>query len=87
MRPDFELLTRSWLRSLRARNLSPATVELYGSTAGQLAAFAAERDVDPLERETIEEYLADLSARRKPATVSARFRALQQFTRWLSEED
>lgn len=47
MAPDFELLTRSLARSLRAATFRPKSVELYAGTAGRLAAVAAERDRPP----------------------------------------
>lgn len=81
---DLDTLARSWQRSLRARNLSPKTISGYMESVGQLAAFADGRD--PLARSTIEEFLADLAARRSPATVSVRYRSLQQLTKWLAAE-
>jgi site-specific recombinase XerD len=42
--------------------------------------------VASLTREHVEMFMADLLARRKPATASNRYRALQAFFRWLVEE-
>lgn len=86
-RLDTDVLLASWTRAMRARNLSHKTISGYVESAGQLTAFAAEREADPLARRTIEEFLAHLSATRAPATVSVRYRALQQWTRWLTDED
>lgn len=72
---------------MRARNLSHETISGHVESAGQLTAYAAEREADPLDRRTIEEFLAHLSDPGAPATVSVRYRALQQWTRWLAEED
>jgi len=86
-RLDTDVLLASWTRAMRARNLSHKTISGYVESAGQLTAFADERDADPLARRTIEEFLAHLSDTRAPATVSVRYRALQQWTRWLTDED
>jgi hypothetical protein len=86
-RLDTDVLLASWTRAMRARNLSHKTISGYVESAGQLTAFAAERGADPLDRRTIEEFLAHLSNTRAPATVSVRYRALQQWTRWLADED
>lgn len=83
----FEALLTSWTRSLRARNLAQKTITSYTASARQLAAFAAERGLDPFSRRAVEEYLADQAARCKPATVSFRYRALQQWFGWLTDED
>ncbi|CAN5836692.1 site-specific tyrosine recombinase XerD [soil metagenome] len=72
---------------MRARNLSHKTISGYVESARQLIKFATERDADPLARRTIEEFLAWLSDTRAPATVSVRYRALQQLCRWLADED
>lgn len=86
-RLDTDVLLASWKRSMRARNLSHKTISGYVESAEQLVKFAAERDADPLARRTIEEFLARLSDTRAPATVSVRYRALQQWCRWLADED
>jgi len=85
--PDVEALITSWTRSMRARNLSHKTISGYVESARQLIAHAADHgDRDPLTRRALEEWLADLADTRAPATVSVRYRAVQQFTRWLHEE-
>lgn len=43
--------------------------------------------LDPFSRQTIEAFLADLADRVKPATVAFRYRSLQQFFKWLVDED
>lgn len=82
-----EALVRSWVRSMRARNLTETTITHYTSSVDQLLDHARLRGHDPLTRVAIEEYLGTLARERKPATVSFRYRALQQFTKWLAEED
>jgi hypothetical protein len=86
-RLDTDVQLASWTRAMRARNLSHKTISGYVESAGQLTAFADERGADPLCRRTIEESLAHLFDTRAPATVSVRYRELQQWTRWLADED
>ncbi|WP_370325317.1 tyrosine-type recombinase/integrase [Euzebya sp.] len=86
-RSQIEALSRSFSRWLRAANRSERTVETYVSSVAQLVDFAEDRDLDPLARETVTEYLADLADRRKPATVAFRYRSLQQFFKWLEAEE
>ena len=81
---------RSFVRHLRAENKSPGTITTYLKALRQLAAFVAARglpdDVTAIGREQIEEFVADLLSRLRPATASNRYRSLQQFFRWLAEE-
>ncbi len=86
-RTQIEALSRSFSRWLRAANRSERTVETYLSSVVQLVEFAEDRGLDPLARDTITEYLADLADRRKPATVAFRYRSLQQFFKWLEAEE
>lgn len=81
---DLADLVESWERSLRARNFAPATLATYTASTTALARFL---DGATLSRSGLEHFLADLSARTAPATVSVRFRALQQFCAWLAAED
>jgi site-specific recombinase XerD len=78
-------------RHLRAENKSPSTVETYGKAIGQFAAFAAAQgmpvNVAAIRREHVETFLVDLQERgMRPATVSQRYRSLQQFFKWLGDE-
>jgi site-specific recombinase XerD len=80
----------SFGRHLRAENKAPSTVVTYAKAVEQLAAFLAVEGmptrVAAVRREHIEAFLVDLQARMKPATVSQRYRSLQQFWKWLREE-
>lgn len=76
---------------MRARNLSPKTIRTYADSAMQLLHHAREQDGDDvdllaLDRAQVQEFLGHLAANWKPATVSVRFRALQQLFKWLEEE-
>jgi integrase/recombinase XerC len=86
-----EALQASWVRSLRARNLAPRTLDTYGEAATQLVVhLAASPDaptaIEGLEKRHVEAFIIDLAAARSPATVSVRYRALQQWFAWLLEE-
>ena len=81
------VLLASWERAMRARNVAPKTIGRYLDSARQLTEFADAKGLDPLGRQAIEEYLADQAARLMPSTVSFRYRALQQWFKWLVEEE
>lgn len=86
---EFEVLTASWRRSLRARNLAPKTVRTYCEAAGQLADFlgpAGVVTVADIERGHVEDFIADQIETRSASTASVRFRALQQFFVWCLDE-
>jgi site-specific recombinase XerD len=87
---DYDAFVESWLRSLRARNLSPATVTVYAAAARQLGEHLADarvEDVAEIRRSHVEAYIERLLSTRTPATASNRFRALQQLFAWLADEE
>jgi site-specific recombinase XerD len=77
--------------ALRAQGKSPNTLRLYLGAVDRLAAWCAEHagPDDPTEviRRHLNAFLADRHAHAKPSTVSVEFRGLQQFYKWLREED
>jgi site-specific recombinase XerD len=82
---------QSFRRHLRAENRAPTTLITYTKAIDQLGAFLVAQGmpgrVSGLRREHIESFLISLQERGlKPATVSQRFRSLQQFFKWLREE-
>lgn len=84
-------LAESWVRSLRADGKSVRTIENYTAAVRALTDWATENDqpIDPAEQtaDTIRRFIAaelDESAR---ASVVLRFRCLQQWFRWLVDED
>jgi site-specific recombinase XerD len=83
-------LAASFLRSLRAANKSPRTIETYGEALRQFADHLERNgmptDVDRLHREHVESYVEELLARWKPATASNRYRALKSFFNWCRAE-
>jgi site-specific recombinase XerD len=81
----------SFARHLRAENKAPSTITTYAKAIVQLEAFLARTGmpttVARIRREHVEAFLISLQeAERRPATVSQRFRSLQQFFRWLRDE-
>jgi site-specific recombinase XerD len=90
MSGDYGAFVESWLRSLRARNLSPATITVYRAAADQLGdqlAAARVADVADIRKPHVESFIEHLLATRSPATANNRYRALQQFFAWLVDED
>lgn len=87
---DLAANVASFQRHLRAANLSPRTIELYGDVATRFAAFLADAgmptDVAHIRREHVEAWIASLLERWKPATANNRYRSLAQFFKWLAEE-
>lgn len=89
---DYNSYLRSWKRSLRARNLSPKTIATYEQSAVQFGEFLTRagrpRTVAAITRADIEDFITELlQPPRKPSTASVRYRSLQQFFKWLLEED
>ena len=82
-----DLFLRSFARSLRARNRSPRTVQSYVEAAQLLADHDGRRDLTSLTRGDIQDFLSDQLDRHRPTTVAVRFRSLQQFYRWMVDEE
>lgn len=81
----------SFGRHLRAENKAPSTITTYAKAVEQLDAFLADagmpRSVAGIRREHIEAFLVGMQERgARPATVSQRYRSLQQFFKWLAGE-
>jgi site-specific recombinase XerD len=91
MPEPFDSLTRSFIRSLRARNLSEKTIKTYQFAVNDLAKYAAtERklaDWDAVTKEIIQDHLGAIAQTRKPGGVSVCYRGLQQFFKWAAEEE
>jgi site-specific recombinase XerD len=87
---DIDVNLASFVRHLRAANLSPRTIESYSESVRALDAYLTDHglptDVGAVERAHIEAFVADLLERWKPATASNRFRGSQAFFKWLVEE-
>jgi site-specific recombinase XerD len=87
---DITPLSRSFARGLRAANRSPRTVETYLAAINQLASYllvhGMPTDVRSMTREYVEAFVSELVETRSASTASNRFRALQQFFKFLAEE-
>ena len=88
---DLGLLRASFDRHLHAENKAPSTRTTYLKALDQFVAFLMDhrlpRDAGAIRREHVELFLVDLQDRgMRPATVSQRYRSLQQFFRWLVDD-
>lgn len=84
---DLPAQIRSFERHLRLKNLAPNTISTYIKHVRWFATWAGPVDVAQLTREHLEDYVIHLQATTAPATVATRFRSLQQFFRWLVDEE
>jgi site-specific recombinase XerD len=87
---EYDLLAQSFKRSLLAANKSRKTVETYMEAVEGLRRFLVEQGMptDPADitREHLESWITHLLELWKPSTANNRFRALQQFFKYLEEE-
>jgi integrase/recombinase XerC len=76
---------------MKYRNLSASTQRIYTNAVTSLTVFLAGTDRNPapdgVTRRDIEAFVTARLKVVKPATVSADFRALQQFWKWMVRED
>ena len=87
---DIGLNLDSFGRHLAAENMSPHTQETYSESVRQLHIFLTAQgmplEVSHIHREHIEAFISHLLGKWKPATANNRFRGLQAFFKWLSDE-
>ena len=87
---DLSALIPSWLRHLRAANLSPRTIPNYELAARQLLEFLDQSgmptEAGSIHREHVEAFIEHILAIRTASTAATRYRGLQQLFRWLEEE-
>jgi site-specific recombinase XerD len=62
------------------------TIQIYGESLAQFAAWVGPGDVLKVSRQQIEAFLGELRQTKKGSTVNARYRALKRFFGWLVEE-
>jgi site-specific recombinase XerD len=81
-------LLRSFELHLRAANRSDNTIESYLESVRQAEAYltAHGRTLLDARRADLEAFVADVLARRAPATAASRYKALRILYRWLEEE-
>ncbi|MEU2730058.1 tyrosine-type recombinase/integrase [Streptomyces griseoviridis] len=99
---DLGPLTASWVRSLRARNLSPNTQRIYGRAGDQfrayLLAYSPSTPEDRpapttlegetgIHREHMEAYIGDLIETTSPGNAHQHFRSLKTFFNWAVDEE
>jgi site-specific recombinase XerD len=84
---DLPMAIRSFERHLRIKNLAPNTISTYVKHLIWFARWAGPIDAVQLTRERMEDYIAHLQATTRPATVANRYRSLQQFFKWLVDEE
>jgi len=84
-------LARDFNAWMRYRNLAPSTQRIYGSAvralADHLTVDGVTKPPADVTRRDVEAFVTARLGKVKPATVSADFRALQQFFKWLVRED
>jgi site-specific recombinase XerD len=87
---DLRVLTRSFELSLRARNRSPKTIRSYIETVDLFADFLVEvgmpTEVDKINREHIEAFVARQLEQWRPKTAHVRYGNLRQFFNFLVDE-
>jgi integrase/recombinase XerC len=85
------VLNRSFRRTLEAENKSPRTIEAYTDAVRLLVTYCHAHGspplADELQREHIQDFIADQLARWKPATAHNRYRGLHAFFKWAVAED
>lgn len=83
-------LVVSWVRGLQAANRADATIRSYREGLALLSAYLEERgmprSVEAVSREHIEEWVADILARRSPSTAHNRYSAAARFFKWCAAE-
>lgn len=81
----------SFMRYMRRANVSPNTIETYGTAvrqfAGYLIAHDLPTDMAAITPRHVESWIIELLATYKPATAHNRFRGLQRFFRWYVDVD
>ena len=82
-------LVRSFERHLRAENRSERTVENYLESLHQAEVFLRSRGrrLEEATKVDLEDFLADLLARRSASTAATRYKVLRILYRWLEEEE
>jgi len=84
------VLNRSFRRTLEAENKSPRTIEAYTDAVRLLATYCQAHGhpllADELQREHLQDFIADQLGRWKPATAHNRYRGLHAFFKWAVAE-
>jgi site-specific recombinase XerD len=99
-RYDLSPLVASWIRSIRARNLSTNTQKIYEHAGLSLARYLQAEyepetddsrqppaELDDIHREHVEAYITALIERTSPGNAHQAFRSLKTFFNWLVDEE
>ena len=88
---EYELLVGEWEMSLRAQRKSPKTIKAYRDSAlafrESLVAGGASTDVREITRAQVEAHIVALLERWSETTAATRYRCLQQWFRFLVENE
>jgi site-specific recombinase XerD len=81
----------SFIRSMRANNVSPNTILAYGGAVRQFGRWLLEREyptsIAAIEPRHVEEWIGSILETSKPATAHNRWRGLQRFMNWYAGKD
>jgi integrase/recombinase XerC len=81
----------SFVRAMRASNVSPNTIYAYGGAVRQFGRWLMDHehptDTAAIERHHIEAWIGELLERNAPATAHNRFRGLQRYFNWYETKD
>lgn len=88
-REEWDSLLRQWKRSLGTKGERTATIYLGAGKqlVDYLQTTSGPDSADGLTRAVMEEFLTDYARTHKPSTTSMIFRALQQFMKFLQQEE
>jgi site-specific recombinase XerD len=99
-RLDLRPEVASWIRALRARNLSENTQRIYRRAGEAFAAYlldgykpaceggrTAPASLEELHREHVEAYITDLMQRTSAGNAHQHFRSLKTFFNWMVDEE
>jgi site-specific recombinase XerD len=81
----------SFIRAMRANNVSPNTILAYGGAVRQFGRWLLDRgyttSVSAIEPRHVEEWIGSILETSKPATAHNRWRGLQRFMNWYGGVD
>lgn len=81
----------SFIRSMRANNVSPNTILAYGGAVRQFAHWLMDTgqptDVRKITPRHVQDWMGSILDRNKPATAHNRYRGLQRFLNWYATVD
>ncbi len=81
----------SFVRAMRANNVSPNTILAYGGAVRAFGRWLLDHDqptsVSKIEPRHVETWIGELLARHKPTTAHQRWRGLQRFFNWYAGKD